>query len=129
MIEYITETSNGYNDYCSLAPSGVLDKNAPCETPSDIIYIIDGTTAQKQIDSSNIVALINGNSINFRSEGGTVSVFANSPGQNGVNPDINNAMPKGPEQWPLVAMAFNSTDTGYAQCRIADFNTSKSSFE
>ena len=125
MIILLYVETNGYQDYCN-TPGGVLDKTAPCESPSDVIYVIDGQNSQKLQDSAKIVSLINGNLNNFGTKGGTVSIFFNSFGQNSVNQEINRWLPTGPGGWPLVPAAFNSTNTGSAQCRIADFNTSQS---
>jgi len=110
--------SNGFSDYCN-RPSGTLDKNAPCETPSDVFFVIDGQSADKLQISGDIVSSISGNLNNIRREGGTVSIFFNSYGKNSVNPNIQ--LPSGPGDWPLVAASFNSTNTGCSTCRINDF--------
>ena len=113
--------TTGYNDYCN-KPGGTLDKTAPCETPSDVLFFIDGSSINKLQVSSDIVNSISGNLINIRSAGGVVNIFFGSQGKNGVNPNV--ILPTGPGDWPLVAASFNSTDTGCSLCLINDFNTS-----
>jgi len=113
----LTESS-GFSDYCN-RPSGTLDKNAPCETPSDVIFVIDGQNSDKLQISGDIVSSILANLNNFRIQGGTVSIFFNSLGKNSVNPNIQ--LPSGPGDWPLTAASFNSTNTGCSSCRINDF--------
>ncbi|XP_054165656.1 uncharacterized protein LOC128963183 [Oppia nitens] len=113
-----TETSG--TDFCN-RPGGQIDKSAPCETPSDVIYIIDGSDGNKLRQSAEIVAQINANLGNIRPYGGSINIFLNSKGgRNDVNSGV--MLPQG--DWPLTPVAFNMSAAGCSQCRIDDFNTS-----
>ena len=122
---YLCQSENtGYNEYCN-KPSGIFNRDSPCETPSDVIYFIDGTTLPKMHDSALIIGQLNGNLNGFSADGGTVSIFFNSQQKSTPNPDVELPIGTGQDQWPLTAASFNSSNTGCAQCRIYDFNTSK----
>jgi hypothetical protein len=98
-----------------------LDKSSPCETPSDVIFIIDGQSTDKLQQSGEIVAAVSGVMTNIRAKGGAVSIFLNSQ-QKSNNPDVR--LPPGPGDWPLGAAAFNSSSYGCASCRVNDFKSS-----
>jgi hypothetical protein len=106
-------------DYCT-SMSSALDKGSPCETPSDVIFIIDGQSSDKLQQSGEIVAAVSGILTNIRAKGGAVSIFLNSQ-QKSNNPDV--ILPIGPGDWPLGTAAFNSTSYGCASCRVNDFKS------
>jgi hypothetical protein len=101
--------------------SSALDNDSPCETPSDVIFIIDGQSPDKLKQSGEIVAAVSGSLTNIRAKGGAVSIFLNSQ-QKSNNPDVR--LPTGPGDWPLGAAAFKSTSYGCASCRVNDFKSS-----
>jgi hypothetical protein len=110
-----------FGEFC-IRPTSNYDKNSLCETPTDVIFVIDGETTDKLQRSGEIVAAISANLHNIRTEGGAVSIFFNSESQ-GNNPNV--ILPPGPGSWPLSTASFKSSNTGCSSCRINDFNTSK----
>ncbi|CAG2116200.1 unnamed protein product, partial [Medioppia subpectinata] len=110
------------SDYCNI-PGSVYDKTAPCETPSDVIYVIDAHDLQSVQRSADIVAATNSYLTQIRAGAGAITIFINSLGGNDVNNQV--WLPQG--TWPLVPVVFNSTNTGCSQCRINDFNQTQKS--
>ena len=87
-----------------------MDQNAPCETPSDLIFVLDpkqenlNKTAQIVDD---IISKVN----KIGRYAGTISVFVNSNSNKNMV-----QMPNGPGGWPLAALIFNSTNIGSVSC-------------
>lgn len=92
-------------DVCnSKRPSNNLDDKSPCETPSDLIFIID-PKREKLNRTFEIMSDISRKINQIGKYAGTVSVFINS-----------NTKPSDKEQpngnWPLGALVFNATNIG-----------------
>ncbi|OTF82097.1 hypothetical protein BLA29_001618 [Euroglyphus maynei] len=87
-----------------------LDQNAPCETPSDLIFVVD----PKQENFNKTALLVDEIVSKVNKIGryaGTVSVFVNSNSNKNMV-----QMPTGPGGWPLSALIFNSTNIGSVSC-------------
>ena len=87
-----------------------MDQNAPCETPSDLIFVID----PKQENFNKTALIVDDIVTKINKIGryaGTVSVFVNSNSNKNLV-----QLPSGPGGWPLSALIFNSTNIGLVSC-------------
>ncbi|XP_046914380.2 uncharacterized protein LOC124495098 [Dermatophagoides farinae] len=111
----LDRASQTQTDICRTRPT-TLDQNAPCETPSDLIFVLDpkqenlNKTAQIVDD---IISKVN----KIGRYAGTISVFVNSNSNKNMV-----QMPNGPGGWPLAALIFNSTNIGSVSCAFQQDN-------
>jgi hypothetical protein len=94
-------------EFCATKPPlGNLDNNAPCETPSDLIFILDPKTEELTNSSQRgLVLQVISKISKIDRYAGTVSVFVNTNQLTSVE------LPPG-TTWPLGALIFNATSTG-----------------
>ncbi|KAF7490075.1 hypothetical protein SSS_04752 [Sarcoptes scabiei] len=103
------------SDICRNRPSSNMDRNSPCETPSDLLFVIDPKMENMNTTSrliNEIISKIN----RFSSRSGSISIFVNT------NTRTNVQLPSGPNGWPLASLLYNSTNIGSVTCSINQDN-------
>nr|XP_027204684.1 uncharacterized protein LOC113798363 [Dermatophagoides pteronyssinus] len=111
----LDKASQTQTDICRTRPT-TLDQNAPCETPSDLIFVID----PKQENFNKTALIVDDIVTKINKIGryaGTVSVFVNSNSNKNLV-----QLPSGPGGWPLSALIFNSTNIGLVSCSFRQDN-------
>lgn len=106
-------------DFCNPS-TGVDIKTAPCESASDVFFMLDNMPAEG-IGNKEEIEIITQvvKTLNLGRSAGSVSVLVNSMGS--YNPAIvdDNNQPINP---PLYALAYNTTSSQCASCRTAWFD-------
>ena len=106
------------NEFCTLQISTDI-KTAPCESASDVFFLID---IQGQIDEQIAFVTEVVRNLDLRRYGGAVTVLTNTQSIGSIPPQDQNNLPI---VVPLNPLAYNTTSSQCASCRVAWIDNSK----